>query len=268
MSRAYLPQHDPDPALRQPGLAARREQYVYDPAIVPPFVVYHKLPAAEIFTAGYFSERLSSSVGVPANFAAVKLANLIDRFDELQDYEDLFKLFDPPAIVRRWRDDSMFAEQRLAGMDCRVLRRITRLPDNLRLPAADFAAITGLPLDLAAAEGRLHLADYDLLDGIEPGESHGLAKFLHAPLALFCWQDDPGSDDHPAEHAQPVQPRPAQQGGRAGGRGCVPRTQSAGRLASEPSRIARQGRREDPAYHGRGGLVGVVALIGEQHALG
>lgn len=195
MSRAYLPQHDPDPALRQPGLAARREQYVYDPAIVPPFVVYHKLPAAEIFTAGYFSERLSSSVGVPANFAAVKLANLIDRFDELQDYEDLFKLFDPPAIVRRWRDDSMFAEQRLAGMDCRVLRRITRLPDNLRLPAADFAAITGLPLDLAAAEGRLHLADYDLLDGIEPGESHGLAKFLHAPLALFCWQDDPGSDD-------------------------------------------------------------------------
>lgn len=195
MSQAYLPQHDPDPTLRQPGLESNRQHYVYDAGIAPPFVVYHKLPAAEIFTAGYFSERLSSSVGVPANFAAVKLASLIDRFDELQDYEDLFRLFDPPAIVRNWRDDAMFAEQRVAGIECRVLRRITRLPENLRISAADFLAITGLPLDLAAAEGRLHLADYALLDGIEAGETAGLAKFLHAPLALFCWLDHPGSQD-------------------------------------------------------------------------
>ncbi len=195
MSQAYLPQHDPAPALRQPGLEANRQHYIYDASIAPPFVVYHKLPADEIFTAGYFTERLSSSVGVPANFAAVKLASLIDRFDELQDYEDLFKLFDPPTIVRNWRDDAMFAEQRVAGIECRVLRRIARLPENLRLPAAHFAAITGLPLDLAAAEGRLYLADYAILDGIEAGESAGLAKFLHAPLALFCWLDAPGSQD-------------------------------------------------------------------------
>lgn len=195
MSQAYLPQHDPDPTLRQPGLASNREHYVYDAARFPPFVVYHKLPATEIFNAGYFTERLSSSVGVPANFAAVKLASLIDRFDELQDYEDLFKLFDPPAIVRNWRDDAMFAEQRVAGVECRVLRRVARLPDNLRLPAATFTAITGLHIDQAAAEGRLHLADYAILDGLEPGESAGLAKFLYAPLALFCWVDKPGSQD-------------------------------------------------------------------------
>ena len=195
MSQAYLPQHDPDPSLRQPGLETNRERYVYDATIVPPFVVYRSLPTAEIFTAGYFTDRLSSSVGVPANFAAVKLASLIDRFDELQDYEDLFKLFDPPAIVRNWRDDAMFAEQRVAGIECRLLRRISRLPENLRLPAADFTAITGMGLDHAAAEGRLHLADYALLDGIEAGETHGLAKFLHAPLALFCWVDQPGSQD-------------------------------------------------------------------------
>jgi arachidonate 15-lipoxygenase len=195
MATAYLPQHDPAPALRDSLLAARRERYVYDAAVLPPFGLYHELPSAEVFTAGRFTDRLSSSLGVPANFAAVKLASLVDRLDELQDYEDLFRLFDPPAVIQHWGKDSMFAEQRVAGIECRLLRRIDRLPANLRLSAAEFAAITGRPLDRSAAEGKLHLADYALLDGIAAGETDGRARHLYAPLALFCWIDEPGSED-------------------------------------------------------------------------
>ena len=195
MSTPSLPQHDPTPALRQPFLVANRERYVHDPELLPPFVLCRSRPDAEAFTAYSVGERLTSALGVPANRVAVRLASLFDKFDELQDYEDLFRLFETPAIVAHWRRDQAFAEQRLAGVECRLLRRIDRLPDHLRLDPAEFAAIAGLSLDEAANAGRLLLADYALLDGIEAGAHAGLARFMHAPLALFCWCDRPVPGD-------------------------------------------------------------------------
>jgi arachidonate 15-lipoxygenase len=191
MATPYLPQHDPDPATREALLAACRERYVYDAEVLPPFVLARSLPAGEDLAGGSFGARLSSAVGDSFNAAAFKLAALIDRFDELQDYEDLFRLYDPPAVVQTWRGDGMFAEQRLAGVECRLLRRADRLPADLRLPAAQFTALTGLAPDRAAGEGRLYVADYALLDGVEVQSG----RHLYAPIALFCWRDEPGSED-------------------------------------------------------------------------
>lgn len=189
MATPYLPQHDPDPAQREALLAASRARHDHDAETMPPFVLARSLPGEA--DGRSFVARLSSALGGPFNLAAVKLAGLIDRFDELQDYEDLFRLYDLPPVVQTWRSDAMFAEQRVAGVECRLLRRADRPPANLRLPAAQFAALTGLTPDRAAGEGRLYVADYALLDGVEtqPG------RRLYAPLALFCWLDEPGSED-------------------------------------------------------------------------
>ena len=186
-----LPQHDPDPAARAALLATQRERYVYDATVLPPFMLPQALPPGEDFGGGTLGERLSSAVGGPFNLAAVKLAGLIDRFDELQDYEDLFRLYDLPPIVQTWRRDEVFAEQRLAGVASRLLRRLDRLPAGLGLRADQFAALTGMPPDRAAGEGRLYAVDYAPLDGVEVAAD----RRLYAPMALFCWQDEPGSQD-------------------------------------------------------------------------
>ena len=183
--RPLLPQRDPDPADRQRDLEDRRRDYVYDPTVLPPFVLFRQLPREELFTLRYFTERLASSADLPANLVAVKLRTLFDRFDHLQDYEDLFALLPRPRVVDRWRDDALFAEQRVAGIETRLIRRLRAPQDHLRVPPALFADLAGEPWERALAEGRLFVADYALLDGIPGGETDGRVKFIHAPIALF-----------------------------------------------------------------------------------
>jgi len=198
MSTPCLPHEDPEAAQRESSLLAKREQYVYDPGVLPPFVLHHTLPDAEDSGGGLFAG-FSSAVGMSVNVVAVKLAGLLDPFDELQDFEDLFKTFETPAVVKHWRTDAMFAEQRVAGVECRVLRAAPGLPQtlpvNFQISADEFAAAAGMSLEHAAAEGRLFIADYAMLDGIATGATGSRPKFLYAPIALFCWLDEPGSLD-------------------------------------------------------------------------
>ena len=183
--RPLLPQHDPDTDGRRRDLEDRRTDYTYDPTILPPFVLFHQLPREELFTLRYFTDRLASSADLPANLVAVKLRSLFDRFDDLGDYDDLFALLPRPAVADRWRDDATFAEQRVAGTETRMVRRLDALPAPLRIAPARLAALLGEPPARALAEGRLFLADYALLDGIPAGATDGRAKFLYAPLVLL-----------------------------------------------------------------------------------
>jgi len=186
-----LPQHDADPEARAHALAEARARHVYDRDVFPPLPLCHELPADERPRR----ESVAGRLAVPINRLAVALRTLVDRFDHLQDYEDLFSLRARPAIVERWRSDHAFAEQRLSGVEPRVLRRVEHLPDNLRLDADEFAAIAGVSLAEAEAEGRLFLADYDLLDGLPAAGAQGGSRFVYAPLALFTWQPDLDADE-------------------------------------------------------------------------
>ncbi len=184
MTSSTLPQHDAEPEPRRRALEAARAAYVYDPHA--PIGRCAGVPAEEAVDLG---GRLAP--GLPANALAVKLRTLFDPFDELQDYDDLFTLIARPAIAGTWRDDAAFAEQRLSGVECRLLRRLERLPDNLGLEPGLFAAVAGEPLDRALFDGRLYLADYAALGGLAPGGARDRSKFLHAPLALYRWVEDP-----------------------------------------------------------------------------
>lgn len=185
-----LPQHDPDLEARLRALEAARERYLYDGAALPPFRLVHALPDGETYGLVEYTRRLSAVAGVPANSLAVKLRGLFDPFDELQDYDDLFGFLPRPAIADHWRSDAAFAEQRLSGVETRVIRRIDRIPDHLAVDADLFRAITHVPLDQARFEGKLLLADYALLDGLPAGGERERSRFVYAPLALFCWVDD------------------------------------------------------------------------------
>lgn len=201
MTSPTLPQHDPDPVARRQALEAARERLDYDATVLPPFNLCRSLPDDEALGGASLTERLAAAANVSANALAVRLRTLFDPFDELQDYEDLFALVARPAIADTWRSDAAFAEQRLSGVETRVLRRVDRLPDNLRVDPALFAAIAGEPLDRAQFEGRLFLADYALLDGLPPGGERERSRFLYAPLVLYRWAEDPDATrDTPPAH--------------------------------------------------------------------
>lgn len=201
MASSTLPQHDPDPGARRGALESARARYVYDPTVLPPFNLYGELPADERLGVAHLTERLAAAARAPANALAVRLRTLFDPFDELQDYDDLFALVARPPVADTWRSDAAFAEQRLSGVEPRVLRRLDVLPDHLRVDPALFAAIAGEPLDRAGFEGRLYLADYALLDGLPPGGSREHSRFLYAPLVLYHWAEDPDATrDTPPAH--------------------------------------------------------------------
>jgi arachidonate 15-lipoxygenase len=110
-----------------------------------------------------------------------------DRPASLDDYAALFQTIARPAVADTFQDDRVFARQRVAGANPLVLRQVGGLDD--RFPVTDAIYRSVLPddgLEAAGREGRLYLADYRDLQGIELGTFRKAAKFLSAPLALFA----------------------------------------------------------------------------------
>ncbi len=120
-------------------------------------------------------------------------------------YERLFTTLEPPACAafyRRGRDpreqDLMFAWQRVAGVNPMILRRVDDDRHALRkLPITDalYRRVMGEDsLAAAISEGRLFVADYELLDDLPRARSDsGRQKYLYAPIALFAWQRPSGA---------------------------------------------------------------------------
>lgn len=108
------------------------------------------------------------------------------------EYRMYFETIEAPPIVsffdRAEVDlDLAFAWQRMAGVNPMVLARCTQLPDHFRPDPERFAQLfDGDSLDAAAAEHRLYIADYAILNRLATGTTEGYAKFVAAPIALFC----------------------------------------------------------------------------------
>ena len=112
---------------------------------------------------------------------------LPDRPEGLDAYARLFRAIGLPPIHRDYHRDDVFAEMRVAGSNPVMLRRVSA-PDD-RFPVTEAIYRSVLPDDslaAAAAEGRLYLADFSILEGIENGRFPVIPKYIYAPLALFA----------------------------------------------------------------------------------
>ncbi len=110
-----------------------------------------------------------------------------DRPQSLDDYAALFRTIEPPGIIETFQDDRVFALQRVAGPNPLVIRQVAGLDDRFPVTEAMYRSVLRHDrLDAAAKEGRLYLADYGQLNGVERGFYRGAPKFLSAPLALFA----------------------------------------------------------------------------------
>ncbi len=105
------------------------------------------------------------------------------------DYDAAFATIDTPNIATCYHLDETFVAQRVAGYDVMVLEGIDRLPDRLPFDDQRFRAAIKDPLDsldAAGAEGRLYLADYQMLSDLAWGNRPDGPKYGYAPIALFA----------------------------------------------------------------------------------
>jgi arachidonate 15-lipoxygenase len=122
---------------------------------------------------------------------ATRVENILDPFDSLEDYKELFPILPKPSVSKTFRNDAVFARQRIAGANPMVIERIVgKLPDNFPVTDAIFQKImvTKKTLAQAIAEGRIFITNYKGLDGLTPGSYEKGTKTIVAPLVLYCWQ--------------------------------------------------------------------------------
>ncbi|MEO0840504.1 MAG: lipoxygenase family protein [Cyanobacteria bacterium J06643_5] len=188
-----LPQKDSSATQqeRQMQLQKTREEYHLG-FRVPNSARVETLPTQEEFSEGYNNNRDSLSQKIGANQQAF-LENPIP-FQSLDDYTALFPVLPLPDISKNFRDDLVFARQRLSGPNAMELKNVLALDYNL----TDKFGITNdifqtvlskttkrrrinKTLEQAIREGGLFVTDYAVLDDIQAGEN----KFIAAPIALY-----------------------------------------------------------------------------------
>lgn len=230
-----LPQHDPRPARRQQRLARARARYQFcsDPELGLPAL--ESLPPEERFgvLVGATAGRLAIELGV--NQLARRASDVEQRVrawigeggllarvapglrppatdprpacPETREHAAaaLRSTLAPSALHARLPrrpalEDRLFAWQRLAGVNPLNLRRIERPPDRFPVSAALVRRVLadGDTLAAAAAEGRLLLGDWSVLEDMPNGSYAGQRKHVHAPLALFVARRPSGAAPAPA----------------------------------------------------------------------
>ena len=188
-----LPQKDSGAAQqeRQTQLQQTREEYRLDLRL-PNSPRVETLPEQEAFSEGYQNNRAALSQKVVVNQEA-SLENL-QPFQSLDDYAALFPVLPLPDIAQNFRDDHVFARQRLSAPNPMELRNVLTLDYDIRdkfeitedIFKAVLSAKTGRKrinktLDKVIKEGGLFVTDYGVLDNLQPAEN----KFFTAPIALY-----------------------------------------------------------------------------------
>lgn len=188
-----LPQKDSSATQqeRQMQLSKTREEYQLGFRI-PNSARVETLPEIEAFSEGYNNNRVTLSEKIAANQDAF-LQNP-QPFQSFDDYAALFPVLPLPDIAKTFRNDDVFARQRLSGCNPMELKNVLTLDYSLRdkLGITDeiFQAVLSKTkgrkrinktLDSAIREGGLFVTDYAVLDSVQPQEN----KFLSVPIALY-----------------------------------------------------------------------------------
>lgn len=189
MRTPTLPQNAVDAPARADRLARARDEYEYDFSYANLCFV-KSLPLSEMFPPRYLAQGAEVTIRLEANRAAAKVGSWLSKdASPIETWSKMFPMLPAPLALAHWREDWCFAWQRLAGPTPNAIRRTDRLPDALAVTDADLRRVLGTDkasIADALASHRLYVADYALFEGAATGITDGHAKFLWAPIVLFC----------------------------------------------------------------------------------
>jgi arachidonate 15-lipoxygenase len=223
---AFLPQHDPHPQQRAHGLAGARAEYRYNHQYLAPLAMVERVPFHEKFGWRWLVQmgehvmravenrlQIEGDAALRArhqqhhlhfidlirrvSFDIRDIVQLLKetvgavpvngRAEDPGEFDRLFRALGLPPIAKDYQIDGVFAEMRVAGPNPVMLRRIAHLDDRFPVTEEHYQlAVLNDTLAAAGAEGRLYLADYQLLEQVENGTFPDAQKYVYAPLALFA----------------------------------------------------------------------------------
>lgn len=207
-----LPQQD-GPFLRRQRLdQLKQARIVYATDLrLPDARQVAVLPVQESFSPGYLGNRQALEDQINANLATFFANAGPEPFQTRDDYTTAFPVLPVPPIADNYQLDTVFARQRIAGINPMEIINVRNLDYRLseKLPITDelfqasvctMRALNNgrqqcryhrhtlapgrrrqLSLARAAAEGRLFVTDYAVLDSVAPKPF----QFFAAPVALY-----------------------------------------------------------------------------------
>jgi arachidonate 15-lipoxygenase len=159
------------------------------------------IPDRENFSGSYNGEKFASTVlPLGENLLLANARSLFDKFDNIDDYIDnVFTVLPKPSIIKHYQTDIAFANQRLAGANPVVIRKLE--PNS---PEAEVIRDLALedqysPINLLERldNGHIYITDYTGNDPNYPSPgsiangtyNSRVRKYLPKPRAFFCWRD-------------------------------------------------------------------------------
>ncbi len=110
-----------------------------------------------------------------------------------KNHQDIFQVIYLPDIANHVKEDKVFASQRIAGANPLVISRFeAAIIDKFPITNAQYQAVMGTndSLEMALAENRLYITDYQDLQDIVPGtidiNNNTIQKYIYQPIALFA----------------------------------------------------------------------------------
>ncbi|WP_437729779.1 lipoxygenase family protein [Sorangium sp. So ce1335] len=137
---------------------------------------------------GDLIKRLLKTLLSDAGKLLLDMVGMYGQATSVYAYASEFQTFRLPEIASVYQDDATFAWMRVAGPNPLVIRRVPSPGPSFPVTDAQFRSVMGEGDSLASAgeQGRLYLADYNVLSQLEPGKAPDRQKYVEAPLALFA----------------------------------------------------------------------------------
>ncbi|CAL8295109.1 unnamed protein product [Lota lota] len=178
---------------RRHELEVRNQQYgwIVSPNGIPDSMEandVHSLPEEVRFS---FTKNIEFKYNAAQGIVELKLQGLADCEESWKSIDAISEVFRckqtalSEHVQKNWKKDSLFGYQFLNGVNPMVIRRCSKLPENL--PVTD--AMVFLPGGRSLAEemqrGNIFLCDYQILDGLKANTINGKQQYLMAPLVLL-----------------------------------------------------------------------------------
>jgi arachidonate 15-lipoxygenase len=143
--------------------------------------------AHEIAAAMADFARHHSVMDVVNDLSGLILAgDMVGRASSVDDYREFFRTIPTPALADHIHDDAFFSRKAVCGSNPQILARVREAHQVHAVTDGHLAQVSpGDSIERALAEGRLFIADYAMLDSLDPNTLGGHPRYVLAPRVYY-----------------------------------------------------------------------------------
>jgi len=218
VSRPCLPSQDSDPGRRAEWLADARARWQWDhsyvegmalldegdtanPTIKQALTPNKHIPREAHPPIDYIPRRAASLTELALSVVRERFAEGLEadkgHVTDLDTYNRIVRApLKLPETCERWREDAVFAWQRVAGANPLVIQKVTTLPHHIPLTDAQLKGVwrDGLVLEDELAAGNVFMTDYTIMEAVSTTSDDSGTRQVWPVVGLF--HVDRSADEH------------------------------------------------------------------------